>query len=332
MRFDNVWLRYGRRSRWVLQAVDVALAAGQIAVVVGRNGAGKTTLLSAAAGLLPPQRGRILDRPARIGWVPERFPANQPFTVGAYLIAMARSHGLSRAAATEEVKFWCERLFLNRYLDAHLADVSRGAAQKVGLIQGLIPRPQLLVLDEPWEGLDSQTRDLIPDIVAEVLATGGSVLVSDHLGEINRLPGALRWHVESGRVDHYEVVASVQPTRYVIEIGVAATEVPDVVAQLRGLGHEALKVRAARAGDTLPPLSDARQHPVPVEPRFPNPRHGRSPEPARSEPPPRETRSELPPRKTRSEPPPRESSRLTVLHRSWGRLGPTRGRRHGDQS
>ena len=111
---------------------------------------------------------------------------------------MARSRGLSRAAATGEVEFWCERLFLNRYLDAHLADVSRALPRKVGLIQGPDSPPSATILDEPWEGLDSQTRDLIPDIVAEVLATGGSVLVSDHLGEINRMPGALRWHVESG--------------------------------------------------------------------------------------------------------------------------------------
>ena len=264
MRFDNVWLRYDRRSPWVLQAVDVALAPGQIAVVVGRNGAGKTTLLCAAAGILPIGRGRIMDRPRRVGWVPERFPADQPFTVGAYLFGMARAHGLSRADAAEQIEVWCARLFLTRYLDAHLADVSKGTAQKVGLAQGLIPRPDLLILDEPWEGLDSQTRDLIPDIVGEVLARGGSVLVSDHLGEINRLPGAQRWHVESGRVDHYQVASPSSP-RYVIEIGVAAADVPDVVAELRELGHEAIKVRVGRAGDTLRPPNGAAQDPLPMD-------------------------------------------------------------------
>ncbi len=312
VRFDNVWLRYDRRSRWVLQAVDVAIAPGEIAVVVGRNGAGKSTLLAAAAGLLTPQRGRILDRPTHVGWVPERFPANQPFTVGAYLIGMARAHGLSRAAATEQVESWSERLFLTRYLDSHLADVSKGTAQKVGLIQGLIPRPELLILDEPWEGLDEQTRELIPDIVGNVLAAGGSVLVSDHLGEINRLPGALRWHVESNRVDHYEVnheVASAQPTRYVIEIGVAGTEVPEVVAQLRELGLEALKVRAARAGDTLPPLSDAARAWVPVDDSPSDDWDGGPTQPSR-----------------------REPSRLTVLHRGWDRRGSHEARTDGGRS
>jgi ABC-type Mn2+/Zn2+ transport system ATPase subunit len=245
VRFENVWLRYDRRSPWVLQAVDVALGRGQVAIVLGKNGAGKTTLLAAAAGLLRPERGTIIDRPARVGWVPERFPANQPFTVGAYLVGMARSHGLSRAAAMEQVELWCERLFLTRYFDVNLAEVSKGTAQKVGLVQALIPRPDLLVLDEPWEGLDGPARELIPDIVGELLAVGGSVLVSDHIGEVTRLPGALRWHVEGNRVDHYQV-AGVDQVRYVIEVSVPATEVPAVVAELRGLGHEVVRVRAPR--------------------------------------------------------------------------------------
>jgi ABC-2 type transport system ATP-binding protein len=249
--FDNVWLRYERRSPWVLQAVDVTLDRGQVAVVLGKNGVGKTTLLAAAAGLLRPDRGRIVERPTRVGFVPERFPANQPFTVSAYLVGMARAHGVTRAAAMEQVDLWSERLFLTRYLDVNLAELSKGTAQKVGLIQAMIPRPDLLVLDEPWEGLDAQTRDLIPDIVGEILAVGGSVLVSDHLGEVARLPGALRWHIDGTRVDHYQIASEAQ-ARYVIEVGVAAAEVPHVVAELRELGHEVLRVRAPRAHEAPP--------------------------------------------------------------------------------
>jgi ABC-type Mn2+/Zn2+ transport system ATPase subunit len=252
VRFENVWLRYDRRSPWVLQAVDVALGRGQVAVVLGKNGAGKTTLLAAAAGLLRPERGTIADRPARVGWVPERFPANQPFTVGAYLVGMARSHGLSRAAALEQVELWCDRLYLSRYFDTNLAEVSKGTAQKVGLVQALIPRPDLLVLDEPWEGLDGPARDMIPDIVGELLSVGASVLVSDHVGEVTtRLPGALRWHVEGNRVDHYQV-AGVDQVRYIVELSVPATEVPTVVAELRGLGHDVVRVRAPRGVEAEP--------------------------------------------------------------------------------
>jgi ABC-2 type transport system ATP-binding protein len=250
VRFENVWLRYDRRAAWVLQSVDVALDRGQVAIVLGKNGVGKSTLLAAAAGLLRPDRGRIVDRPQRVGFVPERFPANQPFTVSAYLVGMARVHGLTREAAMEQVDLWSERLFLTRYLDVHLSELSKGTAQKVGLIQAMIPRPDLLVLDEPWEGLDAQTRDLIPDIVGEVLAVGGSVLVSDHLGEVARLPGARRWHIEGNRVHHQQSTDDDQ-ARFVIEIGVAAPDVPRAVDQLRGLGHEVLRVRAPRVHEAL---------------------------------------------------------------------------------
>jgi ABC-type Mn2+/Zn2+ transport system ATPase subunit len=266
VRFENVWLRYDRRTPWVLKAVDVTFDRGQVAVVLGKNGAGKSTLLAAAAGLLRPDRGRIVDRPARVGWVPERFPANQPFTVSAYLLGMARGHGLTRPAAMEQVEIWVERLYLTRYLDTNMAELSKGTAQKVGLVQALIPRPDLLILDEPWEGLDGQTRDLIPDIVGEILAVGGSVLVSDHLGEINRLPGALRWHVSGGRVDHYEVAPG-EDVRYVVELSVPAGEVPTVVAGLRGQGHEVVRVRAPRGIDLVPDQATApRPEAAPGEP------------------------------------------------------------------
>src|SRR3984893_1710617 len=99
MRFEQVYLRYARRSAWVLTDVTVRLEAGQVAVVLGRNGVGKTTLLSAAAGLLRADRGQIIDRPRRVGWVPERFPANQPYRGRPYLVEMARVRGLGRAAA-----------------------------------------------------------------------------------------------------------------------------------------------------------------------------------------------------------------------------------------
>ncbi|GAA5178085.1 ATP-binding cassette domain-containing protein [Rugosimonospora acidiphila] len=194
MRLDGVSFRYGRRANWVLSDVTVDIDDGEIVVVRGRNGAGKSTLLQLLVGVLRPTRGRILDRVGRVGWVPERFPADQPFTVSRYLGAMA---ALSRAGSPEP---WIERLGLAPFRTVKLGELSKGTAQKVGLAQALIPDPDLLVLDEPWEGLDSAARELVPEIVAEVVAAGGAVIVSDHRGETARLPGATGWTVEAGRV------------------------------------------------------------------------------------------------------------------------------------
>jgi ABC-type Mn2+/Zn2+ transport system ATPase subunit len=241
MRLENVWLRYGRRGPWVLREVTAALPAGTAAIVLGRNGAGKSTLLQVAAGVLRPSRGAVRDRPPRVGWVPERFPAEQPHTVAAYLAAMAAMRGLRGPARARAVSGWAERLGLGPYLRVRLAELSKGTAQRVGLAQALLCPPGLLVLDEPWEGLDAQTRDLVPGLVGEVLAGGGSVLVSDHRGDTARLPDAVRWQVADGQLTGVVDV----PEMCVIEVVAPAAHAAATVARLRAEGHEVLRVRGS---------------------------------------------------------------------------------------
>jgi len=245
VRLDGVSYRYGRRTPWVLRDVTVDVGAGATVVLGGRNGAGKSTLLQIAAGVLRPSRGAVRDRPAPVGWVPERFPADQPFTVTGYLDAMARI----RQAADGAVDRWIDRLGLGPYRDTRLADLSKGTAQKVGLAQALIPRPRLLVLDEPWEGLDAAARDLVPDIVADVVAAGGAVLVSDHRGETGRLPGAESWTVSDGRV-HRDDRPHVDGTS-IIEIAVASADAARTAAALRAEGHDVVGVRAAAGTEAI---------------------------------------------------------------------------------
>ncbi len=234
MRFDQVWFRYARRAGWALRAVGLTVRPGETVVVLGRNGAGKSTLLQLAAGVLRPVRGAVHDRPAVVGWVPERFPAEQPFTAGQYLRRMAALRGASG------VEHWIERLNLTAHRHTRLADLSKGTAQKVGLAQALLVPPGLLVLDEPWEGLDSVARTLIPEIVAEVTGAGGAVLVSDHRGEIAGLPGAARWTVDDGTV---RTSPPDEPDDVIVEVAVRRADADGTVARLRADGHRILRVR-----------------------------------------------------------------------------------------
>jgi ABC-type multidrug transport system ATPase subunit len=240
--FDQVWFRYARRQPWTLQAVGAAVEPGHTVVVLGRNGAGKSTLLQLAAGVLRPSRGEIRDRPPVVGWVPERFPADQPFTTRDYLRRMAAVRGLRTPDAAD---VWLERLLLTEHAGTRLADLSKGTAQKVGLAQALLVPPGLLVLDEPWEGLDATARTLIPQIVAEVTAAGGMVLVSDHRGEITSLPGAIHWTVAESAVH-----AAEPPTgsdsgtdEVIVEVAVARADADQSVTRLRAAGHRVLGVR-----------------------------------------------------------------------------------------
>lgn len=253
MQLDDVWLRYRRRGAWVLRGVCIELPPGKAATVIGRNGVGKSTLLKLAAGLLHAQRGTVRERPARVGYVPERFPADQPFTAHRYLLAMARVRGLAPAEARRVIGGWAERLHCTRLLGTPMAELSKGSAQKIGLIQAVLCRPELLVLDEPWEGLDAATRDEVPLIVAETVADGGRVLISDHLGSAGELPGIRRWELIDGTLAE---AGGGNPAECVIEVAVTTSDVASAVAGLRAAGHRIIGVRKPRA----PEPEQVRQH------------------------------------------------------------------------
>lgn len=192
MRLEHVAFRYRRRAPWVLQDVSLSLPPGQVTEVTGRNGAGKSTLLRLIAGLRTPRRGTVTGRPARVGYAPERFPTGQPFTVRAYLAHMAAVRGLPATHV------WAERLRLDHLLDVRLPELSKGSAQKVGLAQAFAAHPGLLILDEPFAGLDSVTRDELPALMAELAAAGSTVVVSDHQRCLENLPALHRIRVADG--------------------------------------------------------------------------------------------------------------------------------------
>lgn len=265
MRFEQVRFRYARRGPWTLHDVAAAVHPGETVVVLGRNGAGKSTLLQLAAGVLRPVGGRVTDRPAVVGWVPERFPVEQPFTAREYLVHMAALRGVDGRGGggrggvgglggvggrglrggPAEVDRWLDRLLLAEHADTRLSDLSKGTAQKVGLAQALLVPPGLLVLDEPWEGLDAAARTLIPGIVEEVTSAGGTVLVSDHRGEIAGLPGAIHWTVADGTVGPApDRVPPDESDEVVIELAVDRAGADETVARLRAEGHRVLGVRA----------------------------------------------------------------------------------------
>jgi ABC-type Mn2+/Zn2+ transport system ATPase subunit len=245
VRLDEVWVRY-RHGPWVLRDVTAELAPGEGATIVGPNGAGKSTLLKLAAGLLRPNRGTVRERPGRVGYVPERFPADQPFTPRRYLAAMAAAHGRVAADAAAGIEVWAERLRFTSLLDRPIAELSKGSAQKVGLMQAMLGHPELLVLDEPWEGLDAATRGEVPRIVADVLGAGGQVLISDHLGQTGALPGLRRWDLTGGVLREPDGTEDVA----VIEIEVAGSEVRTAVENLRAAGHKVVNVRGREKAAT----------------------------------------------------------------------------------
>lgn len=231
MRLENVAFRYRRKDPWVFRDVTLSLAGGSVTEVTGHNGAGKSTLLRVIAGLRRPGAGVVKERPARVGYAPERFPVDQPFSVRAYLGHMAAI----RRVHADAVGAWVERLAFDHLLDVRLPELSKGSAQKVGLAQALMDDPELLILDEPFAGLDAATREALPALIAELAAGGTTVVISDHQRCIEAMPGVERLRVADGAVTR--LPSGDAPSWTVLEVEVPMDEADTVETKLRADGY-----------------------------------------------------------------------------------------------
>jgi ABC-type Mn2+/Zn2+ transport system ATPase subunit len=171
--------RYSRRGRWVFRGVNLEVPPGTLNSIVGVNGSGKSTLLRIAAGLTSPSRGTALV-PSRLGYLPERQPARLKFTSTEFLLSMGRIRGMTRRAIVERGSELLERLDLQPDADVPWESLSKGNRQKVLVAQTLLAPTDLLVLDEPFSGLDESAELALDELIAEALVGGAGVLVSVH--------------------------------------------------------------------------------------------------------------------------------------------------------
>ncbi len=199
MRVSGVGKAY-RRGHWVLSEVTMHVPAGASVAVVGANGSGKSTLLKVLAGVSRPTTGRIVGRPAVVGYVPDRFPAADAMGALAYLVHIGRIRGLDTASARRRGSALLGRLELVGGLRTPVRALSKGNAQKVALAQALMVPPRLLVLDEPWSGLDAGAHGVLGEMLQEVLGDGGAVVFTDHREAVGRAPATLAYTVHDGRV------------------------------------------------------------------------------------------------------------------------------------
>jgi ABC-type multidrug transport system ATPase subunit len=196
---DNIGKRYGGGA-WILRDVGLELPSGQVNALVGGNGSGKSTLLRIVVGVSRPSRGTVRGRPGVVGYVPDRFPPNERMSAMSYLTHLGRVRGLGARAAAARADDLVERLALVGGKDSAIRTLSKGNAQKVALAQALLVHPELLVLDEPWSGLDADAHGVLAEIIAEVAGAGGAVVFTDHRESITRAHASRTYRIESGRL------------------------------------------------------------------------------------------------------------------------------------
>ncbi|MCK2242082.1 MULTISPECIES: ATP-binding cassette domain-containing protein [unclassified Crossiella] len=179
LRLEGVGKRYGR-GRLVLSEVELTLPGGQTTVVRGRNGSGKSTLLRVVAGVCQPSLGRVRGRPAQVGYVPERFPAHLRLSPRDYLRHLGALRGQARAVTESRIEELLTRLAFAGEPDEPMNRLSKGNTQKIAVTQALLAPTGLLVLDEPWAGLDTTAAGVLGELLAEAAAAGTNVLLIDH--------------------------------------------------------------------------------------------------------------------------------------------------------
>ncbi len=194
LRLDGITKSYG--SRRVLDDIRFDVAPGRLTGFVGGNGAGKTTTMRIILGVLAADEGSVsLDgRPAtaddrqRFGYMPEERGLYPKMKVLEQVVYLARLHGFSRADATARATALLEELGLGERLDEKIEALSLGNQQRAQIAAALVHDPQVLILDEPFSGLDPLAVDVVAEVLQRRAAAGAAILFSSHqLDVVERL-------------------------------------------------------------------------------------------------------------------------------------------------
>ena len=159
--------------------------------LLGPNGAGKTSTIRMMIGIIAPDSGcvRIFGEPfrrrvlRRVGYLPEERGLYRRMTVGDNLIFLGRLAGLSVATSRERIGAWARRLEIADWIDRRVEELSKGMQQKIQFIAALLHDPGLIVMDEPFAGLDPLNLDLVKDTILRLRAAGKTIILSTHIME-----------------------------------------------------------------------------------------------------------------------------------------------------
>lgn len=169
--------------------VSFGIQQGDIFGLLGPNGAGKTTLLRMITGIFYPDSGSInfngkpfnaLKDAEKIGYMPEERGLYKKMKIGEQAIYLARLKGLSTADATEKVKHWFTKLEMQSWWNKKVEDLSKGMSQKLQFVTTVVHDPRLIILDEPFSGLDPVNANLIKEEIFNLAKNGSTIIFSTH--------------------------------------------------------------------------------------------------------------------------------------------------------
>ena len=172
-----------------VDGISFTVEKGQIFGLLGPNGAGKTTLIRMITGIFYPDEGEIsfngkkfdpANDVAYIGYMPEERGLYKKMKIGEQAMYLARLKGLSHKDALEKIKKWFIRFEMETWWNKKVEDLSKGMGQKLQFVTTVLHEPKLIILDEPFSGLDPVNSNLIKDEIFKLAQNGATIIFSTH--------------------------------------------------------------------------------------------------------------------------------------------------------
>ena len=189
LQLENVYKHFGDFT--AVSDISFSIEKGSVYGLLGPNGAGKTTTLRMIMDIIAPDAGSITfsgDRQARdfldqIGYLPEERGLYRKMKVQDVILFIAELKGLDKQQALTEIELWLEKMHLSEWANKRIDELSKGMAQKIQFITTVIHKPELIILDEPFSGLDPINMTLLKDLMLELRDNGSTIIFSTHVME-----------------------------------------------------------------------------------------------------------------------------------------------------
>ncbi len=189
LRVENIVKQYGEFT--AVDKISFEVKSGRIFGFLGPNGAGKTTTIRMIVGITAPDEGKIelfgqtmsATLQDRIGYLPEERGLYKKMKVQEQLRYFAALKDIPKKEADKRIDFWLNRMNLNDWKLKNAADLSKGMSQKIQFIATVLHEPELIILDEPFSGLDPINVEVLLEAIAELKAQGKTIIFSTHLME-----------------------------------------------------------------------------------------------------------------------------------------------------
>ena len=169
--------------------ISLTVERGQIFGLLGPNGAGKTTLIRMITGIFYPDEGEIIfdgkkfdptNDVGRIGYMPEERGLYKKMKIGEQTLYLAQLKGLNKQDALKKIKQWFIRFEMESWWNKKVEDLSKGMSQKLQFVTTVLHEPKLIILDEPFSGLDPVNSNLIKDEIFNLAKNGSTIIFSTH--------------------------------------------------------------------------------------------------------------------------------------------------------